>query len=185
MMIAVVVEEEEEAKLPRARRRYRNESRTRMGPRPTERELGVNFRASTRRFAGQRFCIPLRLRPRASVRRCATRPGGNANVLEDDESGPKEEPSFLVGRQTKADPRIDLIGDGVGSAVEKRRPSGRFSVGSGRPLKIRASTEQSRASTYRTTASGLRGEKPLADIEQCRQGKSPKQIRTFGTRIGP
>ena len=72
----------------------------------------------------------------------------------------------------------------MGGAVEKRRPSGRRPVCSGRPLKIRASTGQPRASTYRTTASGLRGEKPLADIEQCRQGKSAKQIRTFGTRIG-
>ena len=34
------------------------------------------------------------------------------------------------------------------------------------------------------TASGLRGEKPLADNEQCRQGKSARRIRNFGRRIG-
>ena len=68
--------------------------------------------------------------------------------------------------------------------TEKRRPSGRRPRGSGRPLKIRASAGQSRASANRTTASGLRGEKSQVDIEQCRQGKTAKQIPTFGTRIG-
>lgn len=117
------------------------------GPWPTERESGIDSRASTRRFAF------------GPARAVGSGPGGDANTPGDDDSGAREELSFLgkVARSTST---------AESRRAEKRwaaRPksdvrAGRRPVPPSRPVKIRASAVESRASAYRTTAAGLRGE---------------------------